>query len=97
MGTWQLPGNSDTEHLSVVFCGYVDNGKSTTTCRLIFEPSGLPEHELEKLKTEAELPHASHNELGTFPICTLTVIRSLCSRAYVKEKFNRQRYNQFLA
>jgi translation elongation factor EF-1alpha len=41
-------------HLSIVICGHVDSDKSTTTGRLIFELSGLPEHELEKLKTEAE-------------------------------------------
>merc|ERR1712166_1482771 len=32
----------------------VDSGKSTTTGRLIFELGGIPEHELEKLKQEAE-------------------------------------------
>merc|ERR1712000_421821 len=42
------------EHLSIVICGHVDSGKSTTTGRLIFELGGLPERELEKLKAEAE-------------------------------------------
>merc|ERR1712232_55472 len=42
------------EHLSIVICGHVDSGKSTTTGRLIFELGGLPERELEKLKQEAE-------------------------------------------
>merc|ERR1712085_213755 len=41
-------------HLSIVICGHVDSGKSTTTGRLIFELGGLPERELEKLKAEAE-------------------------------------------
>merc|ERR1712022_62620 len=42
------------EHLSIVICGHVDSGKSTTTGRLIFELGGIPERELEKLKQEAE-------------------------------------------
>jgi len=42
------------EHLSIVICGHVDSGKSTTTGRLLFELGGLPERELEKLKQEAE-------------------------------------------
>eukprot|EP00200_Dunaliella_tertiolecta_P006738 CAMPEP_0202337266 /NCGR_PEP_ID=MMETSP1126-20121109/8_1 /ASSEMBLY_ACC=CAM_ASM_000457 /TAXON_ID=3047 /ORGANISM="Dunaliella tertiolecta, Strain CCMP1320" /LENGTH=463 /DNA_ID=CAMNT_0048927405 /DNA_START=82 /DNA_END=1473 /DNA_ORIENTATION=- len=40
-------------HLSIVICGHVDSGKSTTTGRLIFELGGIPERELEKLKEEA--------------------------------------------
>jgi len=44
----------EKEHLSIVICGHVDSGKSTTTGRLIFELGGLPERELEKLKQEAE-------------------------------------------
>merc|ERR1712110_499567 len=47
-------GNSEKEHLSIVICGHVDSGKSTTTGRLIFELGGLPERELDKLKQEAE-------------------------------------------
>lgn len=45
---------SGKEHLSIVICGHVDSGKSTTTGRLIFELGGIPERELEKLKSEAE-------------------------------------------
>ena len=41
------------QHLSIVICGHVDSGKSTTTGRLIFELGGIPERELEKLKEEA--------------------------------------------
>merc|ERR1712100_479515 len=44
----------EKEHLSIVICGHVDSGKSTTTCRLIFELGGIPEREMEKLKQEAE-------------------------------------------
>ena len=49
-----MPANSEKEHLSIVICGHVDSGKSTTTGRLIFELGGLPERELQKLKDEAD-------------------------------------------
>ena len=49
-----MPANSEKPHLSIVICGHVDSGKSTTTGRLIFELGGLPERDLEKLKQEAE-------------------------------------------
>jgi len=42
------------EHLSIVICGHVDSGKSTTTGRLLFELGGIPEREMEKLRAEAE-------------------------------------------
>merc|ERR1711998_430092 len=42
------------KHMSVVICGHVDSGKSTTTGRLLFELGGVPEREMEKLKAEAE-------------------------------------------
>jgi elongation factor 1-alpha len=42
------------DHLSIVICGHVDSGKSTTTGRLLFELGGIPERELEKLKAEAD-------------------------------------------
>jgi elongation factor 1-alpha len=41
-------------HLSIVICGHVDAGKSTTTGRLIFELGGIPEREMAKLKEEAD-------------------------------------------
>jgi len=41
-------------HLSIVICGHVDSGKSTTTGRLIFELGGIDERTLEKLKAEAD-------------------------------------------
>jgi len=46
-------GNEKT-HVSVVICGHVDSGKSTTTGRLIFDLGGIPEREMEKLKAEAK-------------------------------------------
>jgi elongation factor 1-alpha len=30
-------------HVSIVICGHVDSGKSTTTGRLIFDLGGIPE------------------------------------------------------
>merc|ERR1711912_10925 len=41
-------------HLSIVICGHVDSGKSTTTGRLLFELGGIDERTMEKLKAEAE-------------------------------------------
>jgi elongation factor 1-alpha len=41
------------EHVSIVICGHVDAGKSTTTGRLIFELGGISEREMQKLKDEA--------------------------------------------
>ena len=40
--------------MSIVICGHVDSGKSTTTGRLLFELGGIPEREMEKLRQEAE-------------------------------------------
>merc|ERR1711871_1431578 len=45
---------AEKKHMSVVICGHVDSGKSTTTGRLLFELGGVPEREMEKLKAEAE-------------------------------------------
>lgn len=42
------------QNVSIVVCGHVDSGKSTTTGRLIFELGGIPEREMQKLKDEAE-------------------------------------------
>merc|ERR1711988_795175 len=40
--------------MSVVICGHVDSGKSTTTGRLLFELGGIDERTMTKLKEEAE-------------------------------------------
>ena len=48
-----MSDNSDKKHLSIVICGHVDAGKSTTTGRLIFELGGIKEREMDKLKEEA--------------------------------------------
>jgi len=42
------------QHISIVVCGHVDAGKSTTTGRLIFELGGIPEREMTKLREEAD-------------------------------------------
>lgn len=42
------------KHVSIVICGHVDAGKSTTTGRLIFELGGISEREMQKLKDEAK-------------------------------------------
>merc|ERR1712227_461521 len=45
---------AEKQHMSVVICGHVDSGKSTTTGRLLFELGGIPQREMDKLKEEAE-------------------------------------------
>jgi len=45
---------SEKQHVSIVICGHVDAGKSTTTGRLIFELGGIPEREMQKLRDEAK-------------------------------------------
>ena len=45
---------SGKQHMSVVVCGHVDSGKSTTTGHLLFELGKIDSREMEKLKTEAE-------------------------------------------
>jgi elongation factor 1-alpha len=42
------------QHVSIVICGHVDAGKSTTTGRLIFELGGIDERTMQKLKDEAD-------------------------------------------
>lgn len=42
------------KHVSIVTCGHVDAGKSTSVGHLIFELGGIPEREMQKLKDEAE-------------------------------------------
>jgi len=41
------------QHVSVVICGHVDAGKSTTTGRLIFDLGGINKREMDKLTEEA--------------------------------------------
>jgi len=46
---------SGKQHVSIVVCGHVDAGKSTTTGRLIFELGGIDERSMEKLRAEAKI------------------------------------------
>lgn len=46
--------NTDKKHVSVVICGHVDAGKSTTTGHLIFDLGGINDRELKKLQDEAD-------------------------------------------
>merc|ERR1712072_549313 len=50
----QTMAEGDKKHMSVVICGHVDSGKSTTTGRLLFVLGGIPQREMDKLKEEAE-------------------------------------------
>jgi len=45
---------SEKPHMSIVICGHVDSGKSTTTGHLLFQLGGISEREMEKLKQEAD-------------------------------------------
>jgi len=45
--------NAGKKHVSIVICGHVDAGKSTTTGHLIFDLGGIPEREMTKLRDEA--------------------------------------------
>jgi elongation factor 1-alpha len=46
--------SSGKEHLSLVVCGHVDAGKSTTCGHLIFKLGGISEREMKKLQETAE-------------------------------------------
>jgi elongation factor 1-alpha len=46
---------SEKQHVSIVVCGHVDAGKSTTTGRLIFELGGIAERDMQKLRDEAKV------------------------------------------
>jgi elongation factor 1-alpha len=43
------------EHVSLVTCGHVDSGKSTTCGRLMFELGGISQRDMEKLQKEADI------------------------------------------
>jgi len=45
---------TEKEHLSLVVCGHVDAGKSTTCGHLIFKLGGISEREMAKLQAEAD-------------------------------------------
>lgn len=45
---------AEKKHVSIVICGHVDSGKSTTTGRLIYELGGISERDMEKLRKKAD-------------------------------------------
>lgn len=47
------------KHLSLVVCGHVDAGKSTTTGHLIFKLGGVSQREMDKLQAEADAQNKS--------------------------------------
>ena len=57
--------DSDKQHISLVVCGHVDAGKSTTTGHLIFKLGGISSREMEKLQTEADQQGKVHLHLHT--------------------------------
>ena len=57
---------TNKEHISIVIAGHVDSGKSTTTGRLIYDQGGIPEREMEKLRTEAKLHGKESFEFAFF-------------------------------
>jgi len=66
-----MVANSEKEHLSIVICGHVDSGKSTTTGRLIFELGGLPERELEKLADYHAMRQATRRDIVPSDECCI--------------------------
>lgn len=50
-----MSDETQKQHVSIVICGHVDSGKSTTTGRLLYELGGINEREMEKLRKEAEI------------------------------------------
>jgi elongation factor 1-alpha len=44
----------EKQHISIVVCGHVDAGKSTTTGHLIFKLGGISERDMQKLQAEAD-------------------------------------------
>jgi elongation factor 1-alpha len=46
--------DTEKQHISLVVCGHVDAGKSTTTGHLIFKLGGISERDMEKLQKEAD-------------------------------------------
>ena len=53
MAALEVEESSGKKHLSLVVCGHVDAGKSTTTGHLIFKLGGVSQREMEKLQQEA--------------------------------------------
>ena len=54
MAAAEQKNDGTKKHVSIVICGHVDAGKSTTTGRLIFELGGIAPRDMEKLREEAK-------------------------------------------
>jgi elongation factor 1-alpha len=61
MAALEVEESSEKKHLSLVVCGHVDAGKSTTTGHLIFKLGGVSQREMEKLQQEA-----TNNNMSSF-------------------------------
>ena len=61
MAALAVEETSEKKHLSLVVCGHVDAGKSTTTGHLIFKLGGVSQREMEKLQQEA-----TNNNMSSF-------------------------------
>ena len=55
-----MTDNTQKQHISVVICGHVDSGKSTTTGHLMYKLGGIDKREVEKMeKLAAEMGKSS--------------------------------------
>ena len=61
MAALEVEETKEKKHLSLVVCGHVDAGKSTTTGHLIFKLGGVSQREMEKLQQEA-----TNNNMSSF-------------------------------
>jgi elongation factor 1-alpha len=79
---------SGKEHLSIVVCGHVDAGKSTTCGHLIFKCGGIPEREMTKLQeTAAEKGKASFGFAYYLDTCKEERERGVTIQCNTKEFF----------
>lgn len=79
---------SDKEHLSLVVCGHVDAGKSTTCGHLIFKLGGISEREMTKLtETAAEKGKASFGFAYYLDTCKEERERGVTIQCNTKEFF----------
>ena len=55
--------DNSKKHISLVVCGHVDAGKSTTTGHLIFKLGGISEREMQNYKQRPMLKEKVHSHL----------------------------------
>ena len=68
---------AEKKHMSVVICGHVDSGKSTTTGRLLFELGGIEERTMTKLKEEVIYHPLSQRTISHIHHATITRIAAI--------------------